>query len=1214
MADNLDIRAKLSADDLASPKIKQLVAQFDRLSAKAKQFVSKPIISNIVDPKVLKQLQGTGREIDGLTQKYIRLARNMANEGQMTETTWRSLNKRIRDAASNIDSLTKSEKKALAEQIKLAQAMKYVWNNQARERERIVERMHGVRLSAENEANRAIERQDRDHKRRLIENQRALMRNLRHLRSRMEYGLPRNRGTIAGLAAAGAIGFAGRSIIKQAVSVDKAETFARMNMDQKKVNARQLRDKWALPTAVDMGVDPGELLKSAVEAAKAGVPESMAAKAAELATKVAKGFEIGMDQMMDGLGHSIAQEIGSGRLKEGDTEALEKKFNIATALANQTASRPDQIMAFMKTGIAGGAALGMSQEASMAFGNALIVAGAQGMQSGTMLSRLGTQLHALETRAKTVRRKHRRSPSDRSFLSMPEQLGFGSFGEIANNLRDNPDAFLPDLLKRFRNIKDLQTRDLGVTAFFGNYFKRFILALIDSPGIMDESSKLAKQANQEKSGNNALSRMFIEYQLGLENMIDRISAVWSVLKTALGDSLKPFISQLSDWTKDWYHEVGTSGIQDRFSAILKGLTQGFLGRPGTFRDLLDKIFGKPGEMGAGKSDSYFKAAKGFAEGVKSVVKSIMGAIETIMGVFGKNSNDPEAVGKFTGQLLALVGALTMLSPLLSVMSLVVTSLLLFGGALKILSGLGVFKLLSKIPGAKSLGSKLALGAVGGGLGALLLGGESASQAAEYFTPDNAKKLPGESTTQYRKRRQEHQKQKQEVDKGLFHPSSYRSSVDDLSDQLSKFGGTVQRASFLSSAAGGFQHLSGGSSGGIVSGVPSSGGFVGSSSSGSGGGGNAMSLLHSTPGQDLPSFGVPGSGSILRRGSVSGSAGRGINGASFRKIFAGTPLADKMDKITQAAKANGIDPALLAGVIAHESGRGQFLSGNNPGGIMDPSTNWSKKMQFSGLDAGIDKTASVLAKNYNSVGGEMHALARKYAPLGAANDPGRQNGNWLGGVSKFRSDMTGSIGSGGSAGTGDAVAIAEKYNGLGEYTDTQRLAGFLGADPRGRSNAWCARFVNSTLAAAGGKGTGSAAAASFYKWGDKVKDDVKRNDVMVAPHHVGLATGNVSPDGRMIEMISGNHGDKVGHSWEPIGKYQLRRGPTAAVPLPQDAIKNVPAVSSGSQQVNAGGSSSGPVAININGSSHDPEALATLVQRRIDESMNRRTHDTVSAYT
>jgi hypothetical protein len=39
-----------------------------------------------------------------------------------------------------------------------------------------------------------------------------------------------------------------------------------------------------------------------------------------------------------------------------------------------------------------------------------------------------------------------------------------------------------------------------------------------------------------------------------------------------------------------------------------------------------------------------------------------------------------------------------------------------------------------------------------------------------------------------------------------------------------------------------------------------------------------------------------------------------------------------------------------------------------------------------------------------------------------------------------------------------------------------------------------------------------------------------------------------------------------------------------------------------------------VAIHINRGSHDPEALATLVQRRIDESMNWRIHDSESEYT
>jgi hypothetical protein len=81
-------------------------------------------------------------------------------------------------------------------------------------------------------------------------------------------------------------------------------------------------------------------------------------------------------------------------------------------------------------------------------------------------------------------------------------------------------------------------------------------------------------------------------------------------------------------------------------------------------------------------------------------------------------------------------------------------------------------------------------------------------------------------------------------------------------------------------------------------------------------------------------------------------------------------------------------------------------------------------------------------------------------------------------------------------------------------------------------------------------------------------------------------------------------------------------PIKSVPTPADAIKNVPesngAITNSLLQRNnsaiLGSSRGGPVAININGNSHDPEALATLVQRRVDEQMNWRTHDTESEYT
>ncbi|MCK1489734.1 phage tail tape measure protein [Bradyrhizobium sp. 180] len=71
-----------------------------------------------------------------------------------------------------------------------------------------------------------------------------------------------------------------------------------------------------------------------------------------------------------------------------------------------------------------------------------------------------------------------------------------------------------------------------------------------------------------------------------------------------------------------------------------------------------------------------------------------------------------------------------------------------------------------------------------------------------------------------------------------------------------------------------------------------------------------------------------------------------------------------------------------------------------------------------------------------------------------------------------------------------------------------------------------------------------------------------------------------------------------------------------VPAPADAIKNVPSSPQSGVPMRGdfgiGGRSN--VAIHINGNSHDPEALATLVQRRVDESMNWRAHDSESEYT
>ena len=122
-------------------------------------------------------------------------------------------------------------------------------------------------------------------------------------------------------------------------------------------------------------------------------------------------------------------------------------------------------------------------------------------------------------------------------------------------------------------------------------------------------------------------------------------------------------------------------------------------------------------------------------------------------------------------------------------------------------------------------------------------------------------------------------------------------------------------------------------------------------------------------------------------------------STFDQKFKGTPLEGKWDVVRSSAEKHGISPALAAAVMGQETGFGKNVSKNNPGGIMDPASNWQKKQTFNSIDDGIDATAKVIARNYQAAGGSLDRLAQRYAPIGAKNDIGGVNKDWLPGVKK-----------------------------------------------------------------------------------------------------------------------------------------------------------------------------------------------------------------------
>jgi hypothetical protein len=100
----------------------------------------------------------------------------------------------------------------------------------------------------------------------------------------------------------------------------------------------------------------------------------------------------------------------------------------------------------------------------------------------------------------------------------------------------------------------------------------------------------------------------------------------------------------------------------------------------------------------------------------------------------------------------------------------------------------------------------------------------------------------------------------------------------------------------------------------------------------------------------------------------------------------------------------------------------------------------------------------------------------------------------------------------------------------------------GFDPA--TEAWCAQFVNSALRNAGIKGSGSAVANSFQRWGNRVSPD----DVKAGGGHVGMATGatRVGPNGKQqFEMEAGNDANMVRRTWHNVDdpRVHFRRAPS-----------------------------------------------------------------------
>lgn len=132
----------------------------------------------------------------------------------------------------------------------------------------------------------------------------------------------------------------------------------------------------------------------------------------------------------------------------------------------------------------------------------------------------------------------------------------------------------------------------------------------------------------------------------------------------------------------------------------------------------------------------------------------------------------------------------------------------------------------------------------------------------------------------------------------------------------------------------------------------------------------------------------------------------FNNSSFNKGV----LAGKGEMVAVIAEEYGLDPNLLASIMALETGWGTssaIKNYNNPGGMMDPSSNWMSLKHYSSLEEGIRAVAKNLKENYIDQGlTTISSIGAKYCPVGAANDPNGTNSGWVPSVTSIYNQLTG----------------------------------------------------------------------------------------------------------------------------------------------------------------------------------------------------------------
>jgi hypothetical protein len=127
---------------------------------------------------------------------------------------------------------------------------------------------------------------------------------------------------------------------------------------------------------------------------------------------------------------------------------------------------------------------------------------------------------------------------------------------------------------------------------------------------------------------------------------------------------------------------------------------------------------------------------------------------------------------------------------------------------------------------------------------------------------------------------------------------------------------------------------------------------------------------------------------------------------MRRRSPSSPLVGQGATFVREGRANGIDPRLLVSIATAESGLG---TGGNSAAIHN-AFGWGPGIRFASWEDNIATVARGLSTGYLAKGRDtIPAIQSVWAPVGASNDPGNLNSNWLRVVTSVYGELGGDPG-------------------------------------------------------------------------------------------------------------------------------------------------------------------------------------------------------------